>query len=336
MSLVDVNPLATDALVVARVVDSASRGWRPVRSATTATPFAYAHVATGGYLVLSGRPELVVPNLAATSRTVEARLEFDDRAPLELSFTIPAGSSLPFRPADVEVALPPVTLSGTITAAAFPNAPIQGAQVAVAGLPAAPLLALRTPVAVSHPSGASVRSRSLLAAAPATSLAEAVPAGATRVTVLSTAGFAGGGVAVFGDDSTAEHVAITAVDGALQRVTLAVPLRRSRTAGARARAFTLVAAGAPSALTREAAAGDGVLELTPSIAAGVVEIGGPTTELRATEAVTDAAGRWRLDGVRSIGRLQLTASAAGYITAGPMPYDVDYRRPNLIDLQLSV
>jgi hypothetical protein len=336
MSSVDVNRLASDALLVARIVDAASHVPRPVRDASTASPYAWAHVATGGYLVLSGRPELALPDLATTSRDIGARLEFDDRGPLDLQFTIPAGSSLPFRPGDVEVALPPAGLTGTITDAAFPNPPIAGATIAITAASPPPLLGLRTPLSLVHPSGASVRARTITAAAVATSLAEAADQGATAVTVLSTAGCAAGAVLELGDDPSLEHVVITAVDGALALVSLAVPLRRSRAAGARTRAYTLTAAGAPSTLAREAAAGDGVLEVTPAVVGDVVEVGGPTSELRATNAVTDAAGRWRLDGVRSIGRLELTVSATGYVTSTPLAYDVDYHRPNLIDLRLSV
>jgi hypothetical protein len=68
----------------------------------------------------------------------------------------------------------------------------------------------------------------------------------------------------------------------------------------------------------------------------VIEVAGPTPELRVTAVVSGADGRWRLDGVRSIGRLTLTAQAAGFLTLGPFPYDVDYRLPNLIDLSLTV
>jgi hypothetical protein len=333
-SLVDVDRVATDALVVARVLDAASGLPRSVRSASTAVPHAFAHVATGGRLVLSGRVDLVLPDLAVSSTQLESHLEFDDRSPLDLQFTVPAGSALPYRPPDVEVELPPVSLSGTIQTAAFPITPIGGAAIGISGPPG--LVGLRTPLAAAHPAGTAVQARTLAAAAPATSLAEPADQNADAVVLASVAGCVAGAVLVLGDEPTLEHSTIAAVDAGLKRVSLVVPLRRSRPAGAPARAYALTGAGASSTLSRTAEAGDGVVELAAAVANAVVEIDGAAPELRAVGAITDTGGRWRLDGVRAVGRLDITVTAAGFQTAGPLAYDVDYRRPNVIDLSLTV
>ena len=323
--VVDADPFETSGLIVARVVDAASGQARTIRRVSTRAPHAYAHVASGGWLVLTGRPQLAVPNLGTANQALPARLEFDDVQPVDLLFTIPAGSTLPFRPPDVDVEPPPTSLVGTVTAEAFPHAPIGGA-----------LVALRTPLAAGHSGTANVVERTLAPAAAATALAAPAQAGATKALLLSVAGCTPGtGVLVLGEPADFEHVRITAVDVAAKEVTLAVPLRRSRPGGAAVRAFLLTGVGSTTTLARAAVAGDGVVLVDAALAGAVVELAGPLPELRATGLVANVDGRWRLDGVRSIGELTLTVSAAGFITLGPVPYDVDYRRPNLIDLSLT-
>jgi len=335
--VVDADPFETSGLIVARVVDAASGQARTIRRVSTRAPHAYAHVASGGWLVLTGRPQLAVPNLGTANQALPARLEFDDVQPVDLVFTIPAGSTLPFRPPDVDVEPPPTSLVGTVTAEAFPHAPIGGATIAVAATAPPPaLVALGTPLAAGHSGTANVVERTLAPAAAATALAAPAQAGATKALLLSVAGCTPGtGVLVLGEPADFEHVRITAVDVAAKEVTLAVPLRRSRPGGAAVRAFLLTGVGSTTTLARAAVAGDGVVLVDAALAGAVVELAGPLPELRATGLVANVDGRWRLDGVRSIGELTLTVSAAGFITLGPVPYDVDYRRPNLIDLSLT-
>ncbi len=79
---------------------------------------------------------------------------------------------------------------------------------------------------------------------------------------------------------------------------------------------------------------DGWEDLAPAVR-GFFDNGGHRAYVaRAAGAVTDAGGRWRLDGVRVVGRLTVTAAATGHVTA-TVPYDVDYRRPNVLDLELT-
>jgi hypothetical protein len=334
---VDRDPLATEALVVTRVLDAASGLPRAVQTATTQVPHAWARVATGSYLVLSGRPELVVPELATQAYQLDSALGFADRAPLALEFTLPAGTALPYRPAAIPVELPPVSLQGTVTQEAYPHGPIDGAAISVAATAGPPaLLALRTPLSVDHPSAASVHSVTVTPAAPATTLSEAVPQGAATLTLTSLAGCAAGAALVLGQDIDSEHAIISAVEPATSQVVLTAPLRRSRPVLAPARALTIAVAGATSALARGGEAGDGMLELTGAVTVVLVQIDGPVPELRATGAVSDPDGHWQLDGVRAIGQLAVTVTAAGFLTNGLVTYDVDYRHPNLIDLRLTV
>jgi hypothetical protein len=334
----DVNDLEADALVVTQVLDAASRKPRAVRSASTDSPHAFAHIATGSYLVLSGRPELAVPDLATTSCRLDSHLEFEDRAPLDIAFTLPASTTLPFRPAAVTVELPPATLSGTITAAAYPYPGIQDAEITLHASAGSPgdLIGLRVPVALPHPPGAAVRTCTLGAGGAATTLTNPVDQGADVVVLQSTAGCVAGGVLVIGDAPSAEHARISAVNGGLNRVSLEAPLRSSRRIGDPARSYTITGTGPPVNLARAAEPGDGVLEISAAVPGPVIEIGGPVPEFRSAGAISAANGRWRLAGVRAIGRLTLTVAAAGYVTAGPLIHDVDYRHSNPIDLRLTV
>ena len=338
-TVIDAELVPTSALVIARVIDAPSGRPRPVRRVSTTTKFAFAHIASGGYLAITGRPELVMPTLAAQPQDIPVRIEFFDLPPLDLVFTLPAGTTLPFRPPSVAVQPFPAALTGSITAAAFPHAPIAGAEITVGALAPPPeYVALRTPLAAAHAQGLNVRERTLAPAAAAAALTQPATAGGNKVRVLSTAGFtaAPNGVVVLGDVTTLEHVPIVNIDLGLNELTLSVPLRRTRLAGTSAQAFTLTGVGTTRTLSRAAVAGDGVLPVSGALAPGLIELTGPSSELRITGVVSDAAGSWRLDGVRSIGRLALTANAAGFLTLGPFPYDVDYRLPNLIDLSLTV
>lgn len=337
-TVVNAEQVPTSGLVIARVVDAPSGRPRKVRRVSTTAKFAFAHIASGGYLAMTGRPDLVMPTLATQPQDLPVRIEFYDLPPLDVVFTIPAGSALPFRPPDIAVQPFPTSLTGTVTTTAFPYAAIADADITVGALAPPPeYVALRTPLAAAHDQFVNVRERTLTVAAAATALSQPATAGGNKLRLLSIVGCTtANGVIVLGDKTTAEHVRISAIDVPQNELTLAAPLRRTLLAGAPAQAFTLTGAGVLRSLSRAAVPGDGVLLVSGTVAPGVIEVAGPTPELRVTGVVSGFDGRWRLDGVRSIGRLTLTAQAAGFLTLGPFPYDVDYRLPNLIDLSLTV
>jgi hypothetical protein len=331
-----VSGIATSALVVSRVVDAASGQPRPVGRVSAQSPHAAAHLAAGGYLVVTGRPELAVPDLATTARELRARVELDDAPDVELIFALPAGTALPLRAPDVAVELPPVALTGTVSEAKSPYGPVPGAVLAVTHAePGRVLVGLRTPLAAEYPDGATARARTLAVNGPLVSLTAGADGGSTEVVLDDVTGCSDpDAVLVLGAAPTAEHVAVASVDVPAKRVTLTVPLRRTRAAGAPAQAHRLTGAGAPTTLVRPALPGDGVVALAADPAAAVLEVGGPAAELRAAGAVADGDGRWRLDGVRAIGRLTIAASAPGFLTT-TVVHDVDQGRPNVLDLDLT-
>jgi hypothetical protein len=263
-------------------------------------------------------------------------VEFDDAPDVELTFALPAGTALPLRAPDVGVELPPVALTGTVHRAAFPYQPVPGASLAVTHTePGRVLLGLRTPLAAEHPEGASARARTLAVNGPLINLTAAADGGSREVVLDDVTGCSDpDAVLVLGEVPTAEHVAIHSVDVPAKRVTLTVPLRRTRAAGAPAQAYRLTGAGAATTLRRAALPGDGVVAVAGGPAAAVLEVAGPTVELRAAGAEADGDGRWRLDGVRAIGRLTIAASATGFVTK-TVVHDVDQGRANVLDLDLT-
>jgi hypothetical protein len=334
-ALLEASAATSAALVVARVVDAGSGLPRPVARVSSPSPHTRAHVAAGGFLVLSGRPELAVPGLATTARELTALVEFDDAPPLELTFALAAGTGLPLRAGDVEVELPPATLQGTVAEAQHPYAPIPGAAIAVTdATPGRAWLGLRTPLQADHPAGAPVQGRTLTTAGPAAHVDGGVRAGARAVVLDDVTGCAtAGALLALGDATTLEHVAVSAVDAPARRVTLALPLRRTREHGSPARAVTASPSGSATTLARPARAGDGAVALAGLSVPAAVADGGPDPELRVTGALTDGAGRWRLDGLRAVGRVTVAASASGFVTSSVV-WEVDHRQPNVIDLDL--
>jgi hypothetical protein len=334
-TVVDADPFTTRALVVARLVDGPSREPLVVRGVTSLAPFTDAHVASGGWLVITGRPELAVPDLGVADQHLPVRVRLVEAPAVELDVVIPLGTDpLPFVASDLAVDPAPTSLFGTATAAAFPYGPVAGARVGVgSALPPPALVGLRTPLSLPH-GLVTVRERSLAPNAAPTQLALAVTAGATSVRLLSTAGCAPNGVLVLGDQPLAEHAVIVAVNGVTGDVTFNAPLRRSRAKNETARAYLLTAVGATTTLSRPANAGDGVLAVNAALVGDVLEVVDATSEVRASAAVTGPDGRWRIDGVRGVGKVALTVTAGGFLPLGPQTFAVDYRRPNLIDFAL--
>jgi hypothetical protein len=316
-TVVDAERLDAGALVIARLVDAASG--RPLATARghTEHPHASVQVASSGHLVVIGRADLVLPRLATANETIVVELERPGQPPELLSLLVPMGSPLPLELPDIAIEAPPLAIAGTVTSAAHPHGPVADALVRVA-LPAAGppfALALRTPVARSHPPASTIRARDLNPVT-ATTLAEPAVGGdaTTTVVVAAVAGCAPGRVLALGPPlgppSDVEHLVIGAVDGPTATVTLRTPLVRSRPAGTAASVFTLGAAGPASALDGEVRSHDGIVLTAADLAQeDAVEIVDPDplrNEVRATHARSDADGRFRVPGVRGLERLALT------------------------------
>jgi hypothetical protein len=336
----DAGRLVRNAIVVFQVVDAGRDAPVAALTVESLSPHTAAMVTSGGWVVLSGRPELAVPTLATAAQTLTVRIGLPGRAPITATVTIPMGSVLPYMTPALTVEPHPVAMAGTVTTFAYPHAAIPDAIISlVSTMPAPALLVLRTPLAAHHPAGTPVEVRSLTGAAPTTNLTADVRSGDRHVALASLAGCVVGGALSIGTDTVVEHGIIASADPAASMVLLQLPLARSAKQGAPARAHTLGAATSATALVRRALAADGVLVVDPGIAGAVVYVADAAPsqhEVRLAAALSDAGGRWRIDGVRALPRVQITAQAAGFSAYGPVIHDVDYAiHPNLVDLALS-
>jgi hypothetical protein len=340
--VIDAERLVTKAIVVVRVLDGGSGGALGIATVDSERMHTRAHVASGGYIVVTGRPELALPGLTGGPQDVPLRIWPLKGNPVDLTITIPAGSPLPYLPAPLVVDPPPVALAGTVISTAFPYPALAGASVQLGGppSPAPGYLALRIPLALEHAAGSDVRPRTLGPAAASTTTTAAVSAGDLRVLVTSLTGAVAGNVLQLGPDETAEHLVVTGTDAGA--VLVQVPVARSRPSGAPVQLFPLTAAPAPPhpQLTRVAHARDGVILTSPAVSGALVELVDAVatrSELRFSDALTDTAGRWRIDGVRALPRVWLSVPAMPPLQAmPPTPYDVDYSAdPNVLDLALS-
>jgi hypothetical protein len=326
------------ALVIVPILDPTVPGGPGVRPLTvTATdPHVQAHLVQG-WLVLTGRPKLAVPDLSATPATLHVTVRAAGLHTQQVTVQVPAGTTLPFTAPPTLLAVPSIAITGRVSAAAFPHGPVPDAQVRFGGsTPDGVLAAARTPLALEHAVGTPVR-EAVFAVAATTTLAAPAAAGSTAVHLSAAAGVAAGSVLALGADRVLEHVVVGAVAGT--SVTLRSALVRSWPAAAPVARVT-VTFGAATSLARSTAAGDGVLVCAAAPTTDAVQIADTVlqrVEHRVLGCLTDSDGRWRLSGVRGVSALEMTVAATGFTTSGPNPRALDPRRdPNVFDTDLTV
>lgn len=305
------EPHHTGALAIAPLVDEWT-GAAPLSvSARARDPRTDAHV-SGGALVITGAPHLVRSNLATAPLDLTIDLLREGRPPQRIQLTIPMGSVLPYTAPPIAVTATTITLIGRVTEADFPNAPIPGAAVNIAGAGVGTqLVALNVPLANDHPSGTAMRARTLTSG-PSTTLVAPARAGDRALVVAATAGIASDDVLAIG----ADLLVAAGINGSL--VLLRTPVVVSAPAGATVTRQVVGPSGPPVAMLRAAIAGDGLLPTSGNLTAAVIEVvDGVATEYRRTAVITDADGRWSLSGVRGIPEVRLTTTATGFLDDGP-------------------
>src|SRR5262249_2396299 len=148
---------------------------------------------------------------------------------------------------------------------------------------------------------------------PVTTLAGPAIPGALTVVLTSTAGIGAGTVLATGDETIREHLVVHGPGAGPGEVRLRTPIVRSAPVGAAITSFGAAVPGPAPALPRAARAGDGVLMLDAlpaalASAAAIQITDGANSEVRASHAVSDASGHFRLPGVRNLAVLELTAT----------------------------
>jgi hypothetical protein len=305
-------------LIIVPLVRAATGQPLPPRAAqphaVTRHPYARARIASGGYLVVAGRPDLALRPAPAPSTTITVELAVPGEPVISQDFIIPTGSALPLHLPPWELDDPLLTVTGTVRRNAFPHTAVPSATVvAGTGMALAPFaLALRTPLALEHATGLTVR-LCTLTPGPPTTLAEPASSGALSVVLASTVGIGAGTVLGIGDETIREHVIADGTSLGPGQVLLRTPIVHSAPANAAIASFGVAVSGPAPVLTRTAQAGDGVLlldALPPALAsAAAIQIpDGTNSEVRAPHAVSDANGHFRLPGVRNLAALELTAT----------------------------
>lgn len=305
-------------LVVVPLVRAATGQPLPARaaqpSARTRHPHARARVASGGFLVVAGRPDLALRPAPAPSTAITVELAVPGEPVISRDFSVPTGAALPVHEPAWELDDPVRTVTGTVRRIGFPFPAVPAATVtAGTGAAGAPFaLALRTPLALDHAAGLPVR-KCTLTAGPVTTLAEPVAAGALSVVLGSSAGIGTGTVLEFGDDPVREHVVVQGPGPEPEQVLLRTPVVHSAPSGVPIASYSPALTGPAPVLTRAPRAGDGVLlldslpaQLTSASAIQVDD--GTSSEIRAPHALSDAGGHVRLAGVRNLAAIELTAT----------------------------
>ncbi|MFD2081329.1 hypothetical protein SAMN05421678_12625 [Actinopolymorpha cephalotaxi] len=304
-------------LVIVPLVRAATGRPFPARAAQpsvrTGHPHARARIASGGFLVVAGRPDLVLRS-SVPFTTITVELAVPGEPVIRRDFSVPTGAPLPVHMPAWELDDPVRTITGTVRRVGFPFPVVPAATVTagtgVAGAPFA--LALRTPLARDHAAGLVVR-ECTLTAGPVTTLAEPVVAGAVSVVLASSAGIGAGTVLEFGAAPVREHVVVQGPGPDPGQVLLRSPVVHSAPGGAPVTGHGVTLTGPSPVLTRAPRAGDGVLlldsPLTGLTSTAAVRIDdGTSSEIRSPHAVSDLGGHVRLAGVRNLAALQLTAT----------------------------
>jgi len=332
------------ALVGARMLDELT-GQPPAAPLKVSADIAgTSRAGEGGVVGVAGIPRAVFPALSAQPYDVELTVAAPRFLTRSLRFTVPANPSFPSTfatPAIVDRDLhrAPVVIEGRVVRmAGGVTTPQAGASVRVTGIwnqapgatvavpPSPPdLVAIEPPLQIERATATgTLRPLPLTPVAlDARTLLLDVPAGATLLRVSTALSLAAGTLLAVdaGDPDRLEYSEIVSVAAASTpdqpaTVTVTPPLARAHRTGAVVQRVTAGAAGASRAVTREGLPGDPVLFLANlgglATGATVQVAGGGSNELhrvRLFDAVTDAAGYYRLPPLGRVAQLTVRAQS---------------------------
>jgi hypothetical protein len=294
-------------------------------------------VHAGGYVVVVGRPTAVFPGLASGPDALTVDLTAQGREALHLAVAIPQNAALPVRPADVLLPGRAVSLVGQVRRIGAGVVPLAGSKVRCLADPAVASLhplSLRVGLRTNQPATTPVIPAGVTEAGVVHTATQDAEAGSITVALSARSGLAAGVTVRLGTPDRAqlaEVIELVPPVAGAGRVRLARPLIGTLPNGSPVRRATVAAAGAASALARDARAGDGLLALAADLAADFVTVDGDTYPVG---AVTDGDGYYRLPGVRGVHAVAVKATKTGL--AGTQPVTIvhpDYRQTtNVVDL----
>jgi hypothetical protein len=311
-TVVDDQVIVLRALITGSALDELTQQPVPVPLAVVADRAGLtARVVDNSLFCLTGRPELLFPDLAHRGYTVQLTLSADGYLDTRLTVDIPQNARFPVQVPPVPLRRQPIRLQGRVVQDRD-DKPIQGASVTLMDRhrpPSAPplmehLVAVREPLRKGHPRDVLVRP--MKPDGPGKSLTVEAPAGTAEIVLDNRVGLAPGDVLQIGA-GIVEYAIIDALLGQPGQVRLKAGLGHDFLMSAPVQ--KMVAASPPTTLNREAFAGEGVLFLRDLVRESVVAVDGLEVEYRALGTVTDADGYYRLDGIGRVGTVYVRAAA---------------------------
>jgi len=331
-TVVDDVTIVYQALVTGAIVNEVTG--LPLRSQFAVAvdlPNGQTRAMEGGFFVVSGHGAQVFPDLATKSYSLNLTITADGYRPAIIAVTIPIAASLPVALPFVNLRPLTLRLQGRVVKESD-RTPIAGASVVCT---TAKVLALRTPSYFDHAALITVNARSLNPGGAAKQLTGDARSGSTILTLNSTVGLAGGQVLRIGSDVKNDFGIIDTVGPGPAQVTLKYGLGQTYAAGTAVQGVTPGIVSGSAHLMRDANVGDGVMLLDAPLATDAVEIqDGTHLEYHAVNAISDAAGYYRLNGIGGVSALDLKASAGGF-TDLAISYALAYGEPiNIVDFRL--
>jgi hypothetical protein len=298
-----------------------------------------------GLYAVTGYPTQSFPQLSTTSYIVDLTLEAPGFRNYPLQVTIPVNAIFPVSAPPTAMRRLPVRLQGRVIQDST-GLPVTGALVLTVDNPSPPsppppppiphTMLLRSPLYSSHAAAATVQAVTLATVGSA-SLTQGAPAGATTLTLTTTAGLSGGDLVQISTPSAVlmEYGPVLSLGPQAGQVTLATPLNRSYGAGAATHVtfVTATASGAAASLLLDADAGDSVVVADQLMSGGTlaIDVGTPAVEYHELGAIADGNGYYGVNGVGRVVELFLQASSSGVPVSWVIEYD---NATNVVDFRI--
>lgn len=332
-TVVDDLTVSYQAVFLLPLVDAITGAPLDVVSTVSADlPGVAAQVTDGGLASGAAYVDRVFPDLATKPYSIQLQIDAPGYQSTGFTVNIPIAASLPV----VFPALPlrhiPVRLQGRVVKAADRTAV---ASATVSSKDNKELL-LRTPVRFAHLAGVTVKSLSFAPTGPARKVKADVRAGSDRLVLDNNGGLGASAHLQFGNSVVGAIYEVASIGPDPGLVVLNSKLAFGFVAGTPVRELTASAASGTTTLARSSDAGDGVLVVNSALTDKGVEISdGSFTEFHWLNAVSDAAGYYRVNGIAGVKTLELLCNAAGFSVAD-QPWSPEYSDPiNVVDFRLT-
>lgn len=299
-----------------------------------------------GLFAVTGYPAVAFPKLASTGYSLTLALSAPGFVGQTLAVTIPQNAVFPVSAPSVALRRVPVKIQGRVVDS-HTGDPLSGALVSsvVNPLPPpanAPTVLLRIPLYYAQPTGTNVQPVTLANVGSGNQLTQSIPAGSSVLPLSSLGGLTPGTLVQLANQSASasgtllEYGVVTqlipASAGQPAQAVLANPLNRSYSTGTLTTVnfFNASPTGSAMALTADAEAGDGLLQVASWVNGTTVMIGAANTstvEYHELGALTDADGFYAVGGVGGVPGFFPQASHQGSMSTAAQWF-IEFDQPN--------